>query len=274
MKFYDTLKEESASFVAKEHSRAFGNCGECKMNFHIHPGAEILMVTRGELTVQVLGREPERVGAGACAFIFPFQTHSYYRPEGTEYFRFNFSPSLIQAFFIPNKDSVGEKSVFSINEAQYLQFISTVRRGRVSLCQVKGFLYNMVSDYSSCVRLLKKHGDETLMGKVIDYINEHKSDRVTLKDMAKTLGYNEKYLSRSINRLSGLSFSTMLSTFRVEEARRLLKNTRRTVVDIAMECGFGSERNFYRVFKEITGHSPNEYRFSPSRSIFLNDVVL
>ena len=56
--------------------------------------------------------------------------------------------------------------------------------------------------------------------------------------------------------------------------RNLLKNTQRTVVDIALECGFGSERNFYRTFKELTGYTPKEYRFSYNEKITINDAIL
>ena len=57
-----------------------------------------------------------------------------------------------------------------------------------------------------------------------------------------------------------MNFSTLLSMIRLDEAKTLLKNTKRSVLEISMECGFGSERAFYRQFKAISGISPNDYR--------------
>ena len=103
MNYIDTLNKLSISFTAKEHTKKLGNVEECKMFLHIHPSAELLLVTSGELTVHILGKSDEKIPAGSCALLFPFQSHSYYRPEGTEYFRFNFAPSLLQAFFGPKQ---------------------------------------------------------------------------------------------------------------------------------------------------------------------------
>jgi len=274
MNFINTLDALSLSFTAKEHSLALGNVEECKMFFHIHPSAELLIVTSGELTVNILGKPSEKIPAGSAAFLFPFQSHSYDRPEGTEYFRINFSPSLLQAFFKQNQNNVGENSVFPISLAEYEPFFNTVRSGRITYYKVKGFLYSIIGDYTESVRLIKKNVDDNVLAKIIAYIDEHKSERVTLSETASALGYNEKYLSRVINETAGFGFSVLLSTLRIEAARYLLQNTSYTVVDIALECGFGSERNFYRLFKSFTGYTPNEYRSASPRKTAVNDAVL
>ena len=264
----------SAAFVAKEHSIALGNSEECRMYWHIHPSAEILLVLSGEITVNVIGRAPERIEAGSCAFIFPFQSHSYERKDGTEYFRFNFIPSLLPTFFSANANNSGDRSVFKIRLAEYITFLDDVRAGAVSLYKVKGFLYNIVGDYSRSVSLTKKQLDGGVINKVISYVNEHKAEKLSLSGVALALGYNEKYLSRAINEAAGFGFSTLFSVLRMEAACDLLKTTNRTVVDIAMECGFGSERNFYRIFKDLTGYTPNEYRSVSPLKIVINDAVL
>ena len=274
MNYINTLSELSTSFTAKEHSKQLGNVEECKMFFHIHPSAELLLVTSGELTVHILGKRSEKVPEGNCALLFPFQSHSYDRPEGTEYFRFNFSSSLLQSFFVSNQNHIGERSVFQITISEYEPFFDTVRHSALTYYKVKGFLYNIIGDYANSVPMVKKHGDDDLLTKIIAYIDEHKNERITISETALALGYNEKYLSRVINDSAGFGFSTLLSTLRMEAASYLLRNTNRTVVDIAIECGFGSERNFYRKFKEFTGFTPNEYRSSAPRKPAINTAVL
>ncbi len=274
MNYINTLYDLETSFTAKEHNKKLDNVEECKMFFHIHPSAELLLVTKGELTVHILGKPSETIPEGSCALLFPFQSHAYDRPEGTEYFRFNFSTSLLQAFFASNANNIGERSVFPISVSEYEPFFSNVREGKLSYYKVKGFLYNIIADYTNSVTLTKKHVDDTILAKIISYIDEHKSERVTMKEVSTSLGYNEKYISRVINESAGFGFSTLLSTLRMEAASYLLRNTNRTIVDIALECGFGSERNFYRTFKEFTGYTPNAYRsYSPEKAA-VNDAIL
>ena len=57
-----------------------------------------------------------------------------------------------------------------------------------------------------------------------------------------------------------MNFNTLLSMIRLDEAKTLLKNTKSSILEISMECGFGSERAFYRQFKAILGISPKDYR--------------
>ena len=165
MNYFDTLGELSTNFTAKEHTRALGNTEECKMYSHIHPSAEILIVTNGELTVHLLGKPSEKVPAGYAALLFPFQSHSYDRPDGTEYFRFNFSSSLLQSFFSTNQNIVGERAVFPVNLVEYEHFFNTVRNGSLSYYKVKGFLYNIIGDYTSTVPLTKMHVDDSILAK-------------------------------------------------------------------------------------------------------------
>jgi AraC-like DNA-binding protein len=157
---------------------------------------------------------------------------------------------------------------------EYESFFNTVREGKISYYKVKGFLYNIIADYTKSIPLTKKHIDDNTLTKIIAYVDAHKSERVTMSQTAFALGYNEKYLSRVINEAAGFGFSTLLSTLRMEAASYLLKNTNRTIVDIALECGFGSERNFYRTFKELTGSTPNEYRTASPIKPAINDAVL
>ena len=274
MKFFNDLGEMSASFVAKEHAKELGNVEECTIYYHVHPSAELLMVLKGELALHILGGKSEKIPAGKCAMLAPFQSHSYDRPEGTEYFRFNFLPSLVQSFFTPNENNVGTGAVFGVDLNQYEPFFQSIREGRVSLYKVKGFLYNVIGDYTSEVKLVKGHGGTDVLGKVIAYITEHKGEHLTASATALALGYNEKYLSRAITESAGFGFSTLLATLRMDAASHLLKTTSRTVFDIAMECGFGSERNFYRKFKQITGYTPKEYRGTSPKTIVINDAVL
>ena len=107
MKYLNTLMEMNADFAYKEHSRALNNAPAFKMQMHIQPTAEILIVTNGLISFHVAGKTPETIESGEAALVFPLQPHEYTREDGTEYFRFNFSPSLAKSFFVANEKNMG-----------------------------------------------------------------------------------------------------------------------------------------------------------------------
>lgn len=57
-----------------------------------------------------------------------------------------------------------------------------------------------------------------------------------------------------------MNYSAFLSCLRCEIAKERLSETEDSVLSVALECGFGSERNFHRQFKALTGKTPREYR--------------
>jgi AraC-like DNA-binding protein len=61
-------------------------------------------------------------------------------------------------------------------------------------------------------------------------------------------------------KVTGINFTDYLSRVRVEKAKNLLLNPNLRISEIAFEVGFQSLTHFNRVFKNIVGQSPSEYR--------------
>lgn len=79
-------------------------------------------------------------------------------------------------------------------------------------------------------------------------------------DLARELNLPEGQVSRVISLHYKKSFPRLLNENRVEDAKRLLLDTDAAMVVIAKEVGFNSISSFNRVFKEIEGRSPSDYR--------------
>ncbi|HPD83404.1 MAG: helix-turn-helix domain-containing protein [Alphaproteobacteria bacterium] len=79
-------------------------------------------------------------------------------------------------------------------------------------------------------------------------------------NMAKELNINESQLSRIVNTYFQKNVPLLLNTLRVEEAKTLLVETQADISTISEESGFNSIATFNRVFKDIAGLSPTEYR--------------
>lgn len=81
-----------------------------------------------------------------------------------------------------------------------------------------------------------------------------------LADLAQATGFAEHYLSFVINQQSGCNSQLWLNQFRVKAAQALLRTTELPVLSVALQVGFNSKATFNRVFKDVAGQSPTEYR--------------
>ena len=75
----------------------------------------------------------------------------------------------------------------------------------------------------------------------------------------------KRQLSKLLNGHLGKSYSEILNTIRIREAKKLLKDPSMRISGITEEVGFVDTAHFSRVFKKITGMSANEYRNSLRR---------
>lgn len=84
---------------------------------------------------------------------------------------------------------------------------------------------------------------------------------ISLTETAKAIGEASHHLSQVINEKLNKSFFELLSEYRVEEAKRILKETPEiTIEDIADQVGYNSKAAFNKAFKGTTGKTPSEYR--------------
>lgn len=84
-----------------------------------------------------------------------------------------------------------------------------------------------------------------------------------LELMAKELNLTRQYLSQTLNETIGKSFYQLINEYRVNEFKSLINNPKYahiTFLGLAYEAGFNSKSSFYRVFKEISGETPGEFR--------------
>lgn len=87
-------------------------------------------------------------------------------------------------------------------------------------------------------------------------IREH-YDTYTLDDAAKFMGMNPSYLSRIFTDKTGMHLMRYINSVRVEKAVEMLLRGDGNVTEVADKCGFGTIRNFNRIFKLLTGYAPS-----------------
>lgn len=90
----------------------------------------------------------------------------------------------------------------------------------------------------------------------------HLEPRLTITDLARRIGTNESYLSRTINRGADVNFNRFINTIRVEAVKIRLADGAPDVLEAALDSGFNSKATFNRVFRDITGETPAAFRAS------------
>jgi len=97
--------------------------------------------------------------------------------------------------------------------------------------------------------------------RISDYLAKHFSEPdISIITTGSELGLSQKKIARIMNEEFRMSFKQYLTSIRIHEAKRLLLETDRLVLDIALEVGFNNISHFNRVFKTSVGLSPLEFR--------------
>ena len=96
----------------------------------------------------------------------------------------------------------------------------------------------------------------------------HLDDAISLNKLASLLGVTSHQLSELLNIHKSTSFYDFLNELRFQESLQLFlrHDAELTIADIAYQSGFNNRNSFYKVFKEKTGVTPNQYRKSCAKS--------
>ena len=100
--------------------------------------------------------------------------------------------------------------------------------------------------------------------KARDLVGERfRESGLRLTDAAAAAGISVAHFSSIFHKEMGVPFTSYVQSRRIEEAKRLLTETDKTITEICFECGFNSLTHFNRVFRCGVGCSPKQYRLVP-----------
>lgn len=104
--------------------------------------------------------------------------------------------------------------------------------------------------------------------KVLEYLATHyMNPDLSMELMQKDLGMSEAKISACIKNTTGSNFKKYINRIRIDEAKRLLMETDRQIMEIAYLVGYNNVTHFNRVFKETEDLSPNEFRKSLEKGV-------
>jgi AraC family transcriptional regulator len=97
------------------------------------------------------------------------------------------------------------------------------------------------------------------LGHVIDYIEAHLTDDLSLNELALTAGLSKFHFSRLFKSAIGLTPHKYLLKRRIERAASTLQRGEAGIAQVAYQFGFTDQSHFTRIFKQVKGTTPKQY---------------
>jgi AraC-like DNA-binding protein len=92
------------------------------------------------------------------------------------------------------------------------------------------------------------------------FIEQHSGEELSLRKVAKAVHISPSHLSEKFKQVTGMNFVEYVAHTRFKNACHLLRNSNLRISEIAFAVGFQSLSQFNRVFKNLSGKSPTQYR--------------
>jgi len=127
---------------------------------------------------------------------------------------------------------------------------------------LEGFLHQVIAlfiDHADLSGTQQLHG-AARFHRVLEYIELHLADKITLADLASLMQFHPGYFSMQFTRVMGMGPTAYVNQRRMDYARRLLRETNAALDVIATAVGCCDVYYFSRLFKRSMGMTPWQYR--------------
>ena len=231
----------------------------------------LVYITRGDGTFESHSAGEHSIREGDLFIVHPDEWHRY-RPDqetGWDEYWVEFDGEQARRI-MRNEEFSSEKPVHSIGvDDQILRlFIEIAEATQV---QVPGFEHIIATQASQIVaRILARlrynsaeaREMETLIRRARLHILKNSKQTINFQALARDLGISYSAFRHRFKQITGLPPGQYQIHIRLNQARRLLRNSPLSITDISEQLGFESIYYFSRLFKKKTGHSPLAFRNS------------
>lgn len=245
---------------------------------HIHHDFEILQVIEGELHVKTL-TENFIIGPGEIALFNPDTFHMLYSVQSCCIL---LAIQADPAFCAPHYPAIQDIQFDTANVTSCLPFPQALEMMHVCFnlgynycCSDVGFEFRCLSDLYRLFSYfivnvpnhLKKESEslhtkekEQRLTRIINYMHQHYTEKLTLSQLAQSEGLSMAYLSHLFKTTVHMAFQEYLNSLRFEHALLLLKKTDRSITDICLESGFSDSRYLNKRLKSVYNLSLKDFR--------------
>ncbi len=236
----------------------------------------LIMITEGTLYINANGAE-YAVGAGQYIFLKAGEEHFGYRP----------SEGKLSYLWTHFKSDMEFETVVEAEEKYTYLFPESARladAGRTAqlfhqlmdLSLEERLYTKKMADYATSLLFMElsqeyfhtRDSVEKLPAAVVSataWIKNHYYQPFEVAQLADAVGYQADYLSSLFKRSMGISLVRYTNQMRIRTAKTLLSNYGVTIKEAAFSCGFSDEKYFMKVFKNLEGITPAQYKKSFGR---------
>lgn len=165
--------------------------------------------------------------------------------------------SEFKAVCISDRHDMSMEDLHAFLYLQAVELTSIIAKARRRQIQTE-----LEENQKAVPETIVKTGVHLKVHEVALYLQQHLSDNVSLEELAGRFFMSRSYLTRSFRNVTGFSVVEYMNYIRIQRAQQLLKESERSITDIAAHCGFGNITYFEKVFKQTTGQTPLQYRKS------------
>lgn len=128
--------------------------------------------------------------------------------------------------------------------------------------RIKNLQYHMIIDFADRVNKMNQYNQNNsiLVSQISKYIQNHISESIKTSDIANYLNKSRGRITTEFKNQTGINLSDFIRIKKIEEAEELLSHTDKSLVFISNYLGFSSQSHFCKVFKDIKGVTPDQYR--------------
>ena len=106
----------------------------------------------------------------------------------------------------------------------------------------------------------KDHTYSIHVHKVVKYIKDNYSKKISLEKLSEEIYVHPTYLSNLFKKQTGYTVVDYINSYRIEMAKKLLLDSRNKIYWVTEQVGFTNERYFSQIFKKVTGLTPVQYK--------------
>ena len=233
---------------------------------HLHEAIEIVYVTDGCIELGV-GQELYHMEKGDFAIVFPNVIHHYQvlKPGKNKVIYLYLDPSILPFYYkevqmySPQYPVIKSQNVHPdvVNAIKFL-----MDKNEHSQLLIKAYAHIILAYVFTEMPMIDKNeiGSNDLIYRSVAYVAKNYGSPITLEKMANELGVSKYVLSRMFAKTFHCNFSKYVNGIRLNNAVTELENSQDSITNISLNCGFESQRTFYRAFKDRFKLTPREYR--------------
>lgn len=122
---------------------------------------------------------------------------------------------------------------------------------------------HLLIKYSIYPLELKQYGQGLSSSKlqtVMEYIEANLANKISLNDLAGVAKISSSYFLRQFKQSTGITPHQFVTQRRIELGKRLLKQEKLPIIEIAIRCGFANPSSFAKTFRKVVGTTPKAYQ--------------